>query len=51
LGNQLIELKKAGDHTLLATRFEELHATSAALTEHIQMIQAEVLLSTQMLRH
>jgi diguanylate cyclase (GGDEF)-like protein/PAS domain S-box-containing protein len=51
LGNELIELKKAGEHTLLATRFEELHTTSSVLTEHIQMIQAEVLLSTQMQRH
>ena len=48
LGNQLIELKIAGDHALLAICLEELHAISADLTEHIQMIQAEVLLSTQM---
>ena len=51
LGKELIELKKAGDHILLATRLRELHKTSEALTEHIQMIQAEVLLSTQMQRH
>ena len=51
LSNELIELKKAGDHILLATRLGELHKTSEALIEHIQMIQAEVLLSTQMQRH
>jgi diguanylate cyclase (GGDEF)-like protein/PAS domain S-box-containing protein len=48
LGNECIELKKIGDHKLLATRLEELHKASNDLTEHIQMIQAEVLLSTQM---
>lgn len=48
LGNECVELKKIGDHKLLATRLEELHKASNDLTEHIQMIQAEVLLSTQM---
>jgi diguanylate cyclase (GGDEF)-like protein/PAS domain S-box-containing protein len=51
LGNELIALKKAGEYTLLDARIEELHASSAIMTEHIQMIQAEVLLSTQMQRH
>ena len=50
LGNECIELKKIGDHKLLATRLEELHKACENLTEHIQMIQAEVLLSTQMQR-
>ena len=50
LGNECIELKKIGDHKLLATRLAELHKASDDLTEHIQLIQAEVLLSTQMTR-
>ena len=51
LGNELIDLKNAGDHALLAQRSQELQAASKNLTEHIQIIQTEVLLSTQMQRH
>lgn len=48
LGQELLDLKKAGDNALIERRLAELRSTSASLNEHIQMIQAEVLLSAQM---
>jgi hypothetical protein len=47
LGNELIDLKHAGDTQLLATRLGELHAASERLIEMIQVIQAEVLLNAR----
>ncbi|MBU3698268.1 EAL domain-containing protein [Dechloromonas sp.] len=45
LGNELIDLKHAGDTQMLAKRLGELHAASERLIEMIQVIQAEVLLN------
>ena len=46
LADDLIALKNSADETLIAERLDQLHQASARLVEHIQMIQAEVLLST-----
>ena len=48
LANELIELKMTADSALIARRLDELHTVSSELTEHIQLIQAEVLLSDQL---
>jgi hypothetical protein len=48
LAQELLDLKKVGDSALIESRLAELRSTSASLNEHIQMIQAEVLLSAQM---
>jgi hypothetical protein len=47
LGQELLDLKKTGDSALIERRLEELRNASLKLTEHIQMIQSEVLLSAQ----
>ncbi len=47
LGNELIDLKRAGDTQMLVTRRRELHDASESLIEMIQLIQAEVILSTR----
>ena len=46
LAHELIGLKSAGDHQLIAHLLDELRVASASLIENIQIIQAEVLLST-----
>lgn len=45
LGQELIDLHRAGDRRMLAQRRKELDEASAALSDAIQLVQAEMLMS------